>query len=696
MSNPRFPELLAPAGRPDALRAAVQNGADAVYLGEKSFSARTNAVNFTWEEIRAAASYCHVRGVKVHLALNTLISDSELKSVERSAVRAAECGVDAVIVQDLGAAKVLRTVCPELPLHASTQLTAYSEADVNYLYENGFSRVVLSRELSLNEIKKIAKNTDAELEAFVHGALCICFSGRCLMSSFIGGRSGNRGMCAQPCRKRYFGGGKSAFYLSPRDLCLANRLDDMKNAGITSFKIEGRMKSAEYVAAVTAVYRRCIDTGRPLSEADEKLLKDVFVRGDGFTEGYFSGFNTPDIMNYDISNDNITNSVDGALIRQLRRTYIEGEENKKIPVCGHIAMKSGERTSLTLSDTDGNTVQAFGEIPQAAVNKPLSEEDLCGRISKLGSTPFYADKITAEVDGGLILPAAAINSLRRECAEKLSEIRGAAAERAVFPFDFSAERRSAKAARQIICAQVMTKEQLAAAQSADIIIVPLYLWNETAHSEKCALMLPPVIQNSAEALSLALKINAPCGTYAPSVGMAKLLAENGIKAIGDYGLNIYNSVSARICGEICSRITLSPELSLAEIREATAHTDCDTELLAYGNQCVMVSRACLIRGINGKCGCTSSTVIRDKTGAEFTVFGDRQTHLNIVTNSRPTFMADKLADLRKSGAAALRLCFTTESAQLTSDIIAMYRGKMPPVKPKEFTRGYFMKASPSH
>lgn len=682
-------ELLSPAGRPDALRAAVQNGADAVYIGEKSFSARKNAVNFTWDEIRSAAVYCHVRGVKLHLALNTLVSDAELHNIEKSAICAAESGVDAVIVQDIGAAEVIHAVCPELPMHASTQLTAYSEADVNYLYSRGFSRVVLSRELSCDEIAEISKNTDAELEAFAHGALCICFSGRCLMSSFIGGRSGNRGMCAQPCRRKYSCGGKSAFYLSPRDLCLAGRLEDMRNAGITSFKIEGRMKSPEYVAAVTSVYRRCIDSGMPPSQEDEKLLKEIFVRGDGFTEGYFSGFNTPDIMNYDISNDNITGSVDSGLIKQLRRTFIDGEDNKKIPVHGHIILKKGEKAAFTLSDNDGNTAAASGAIPEAAVNKPLSEADLKSRMAKLGGTPFYPENISAEADGGLVLPAAELNALRRECCDKLARLRGRIIPRKTFPFDFSYDN-YAKRRRQKICAQVTTAEQFAAASGADIIIVPLALWEKVSHNEKCALLLPPVIQNSAAALEKALEINAPCGTYAPSLGTAKLLSGHGIDAIGDFGLNIYNSLSARICGNICKRITVSPELSLSEIEEISAHTPAETELLAYGSQCVMVSRACLIRGIRGKCGCAEPAVLKDRTGAEFTVFGDPETHLNTVFNSRPTFAADKLAQLRKSGAAALRLCFTTESGARTKEIIAMYKGNIPPVKPKSFTRGYLL------
>lgn len=682
-------ELLAPAGRPDALRAAVQNGADAVYIGEKSFSARKNAVNFTWDEIRSAAAYCHVRGVKLHLALNTLVSDDELHSIEKSAICAAKNGVDAVIVQDLGAAEVIHAVCPELPMHASTQLTAYSEADVNYLYSRGFSRVVLSRELSCEEISEISKNTDAELEAFVHGALCICFSGRCLMSSFIGGRSGNRGMCAQPCRRKYSSGGRTGFFLSPRDLCLANRLEDMRNAGVTSFKIEGRMKSPEYVAAVTNVYRRCIDSGQQLSAADEKLLKDIFVRGDGFTEGYFSGFNTPDIMNYNISNDNITGSVDSGLIKQLRRTYIDGEENKKIPVRGHITLKNGERAVFTLSDNDGNTVSAAGCIAEAALNKPLSESDLKTRMAKLGGTPFRSERITAEADDGLMLPAAELNALRRECADKLIKLRSRIITRETAPFNFTYEK-FPKRHRQQIYAQVTTAEQFAAASDADIIIVPLSLWNKTAHNEKCALLLPPVIQNSAAALETALRINAPCGTYAPSIGTARLLSAHGLDAIGDFGLNIYNSLSARICGSICKRITVSPELSLSEVKEISEHTSAETELLAYGNQCVMVSRACLIRGIKGKCSCAEPTVLKDKTGAEFTVFGDCETHLNTVFNSRPTFSADKIPHLRKCGAAALRLCFTTESGARTKEIIAMYRGDIPPVKPKSFTRGYLL------
>ena len=261
-------ELLAPAGGVEALHAAVQNGADAVYLGEKSFSARQSAANFTQSELHEAVRYAHERDVAVYLAMNTLVNKNELPLFEKGVAMAAECGVDALIVQDFGCAEMARSICPELPIHASTQMSAHNEKDVEYLLKRGFSRIVLARELEMEEIESIYKNTRASLEVFVHGALCVCVSGQCLMSSFIGGRSGNRGRCAQPCRQLYSSEGRKGYLLSPRDLCLIDELDTLKRIGVDSLKIEGRMKSPEYVATVTGMYRKYLDNPKKVSGED--------------------------------------------------------------------------------------------------------------------------------------------------------------------------------------------------------------------------------------------------------------------------------------------------------------------------------------------------------------------------------------------------------------------------------------------
>ena len=691
INSNRKTELLAPAGKIEALYAAVQNGADAVYIGEKSFSARKNAENFSQEEIKEAVKYCHVRGVKVHLALNTLISDTELKTFENAVANAAESGVDAVIVQDIGAAKMIKEICPALTMHASTQITACNMYDVEALEKMGFSRVVLSRELSQKEIEHIYKNTDAELEAFVHGALCISFSGKCLMSSFIGGRSGNRGLCAQPCRKLYFSEGKEGYFLSPRDLCLAGELEKMIQAGITSFKIEGRMKSPEYVASVTAVYRKYLDSLLPLSKEDEKSLEKIFVRGDGFTKGYFAGVNTPEIMNYSISNDNISSRADNEELKKMRQSYREGAENKKISVTGHLAIKKGENSSFTLYDDEGNCVTEYGESAQQAINVSLSHESAEMRMRKMGQTPFEITEFTAEIDEGLMLSAAELNRLRRDCAEKLVSLRKRIEKKQCVPIIYPKEHRKQPKKEMYIAAQVRTPEQFLSASGADIILVPAELLGKVELNEKCALVLPQVFTDEKALEKEISAYSFPKGGYASSYGGIKLLERCSIKPCADFGMNIYNSFSAKEAEKHCDVITLSPELSLSEIKEIALKTNAQCEAVSYGYQPVMTTRACLIRGIRKDCNCQAPVSIKDKTGAEFKIYADSNTHINTVFNSRPTFMADKLQELKKSFLSGIRLVFSEESPERVREIIAMYKKEIPPEKPAVYTRGYFMK-----
>ncbi|MBQ8391894.1 MAG: U32 family peptidase [Clostridia bacterium] len=688
MNKNIYTELLAPAGKWDALVAAVQNGADAVYLGEKSFSARKNASNFTWEEIENAVRYCHVRGVRVLLALNTLVSDKELSEFESSVQKAAKTGVDAIIVQDLGCAIIARKVCPDLPIHASTQLTSCNKYDVEALQNMGFSRVVLSRELSEKEIRRIYEATGAELEAFVHGALCISFSGKCLMSSFIGGRSGNRGMCAQPCRQMYSCKNKKGYLLSPRDLCLADDLEKMSNAGVVSFKIEGRMKSPEYVASVTNVYRKYLDSFSPLSREDEERLEKVFVRGDGFTKAYFAEKNTPEIMNYSISNDNLSARADESVLKEARASFREGAENKKISVDAVLCIKYNEPSTLTISDGK-HSVRAVGAEGERAINTPLSAERAQSQIGKMGQTPFVLNLFSIDADDNITLPVSELNALRREACELLIEKRGEIHKRNVFFFEYP-KVKNKKKDKPCLVVQIRTKDQFLAARNADRVLVPLSLWDEITPDERCFVLLPQVVCDDEKIIAQLSIISNKYGVYASTPGMIMLAKKQGRKVCADWSCNIYNSVSANALSEMCDGITLSPELSLGAIGEIVSKTDSPCEILCHGYQSVMTSRACLIRGITGKCDCTFPIRIKDKTGAEFVVLGDKNTHLNTVLNSRPTFMADKMKDVYKTGVNGVRLIFTTESGEETSQTIDMYRGKTPPVKPPLFTRGYLL------
>lgn len=682
----KFIELLAPAGKWESLVAAVQNGADAVYLGEKSFSARKNAGNFTWDEIENAVRYCHVRGVRVLLALNTLIGDSELESFEKSVKQAAKTGVDALIIQDLGAAEIARRVCPSIPLHASTQLTSSNVSDVRALQNMGFCRIVLSRELSEKEIAHIYESTGAELEAFVHGALCISFSGKCLMSSFIGGRSGNRGMCAQPCRQKYTCSGKTGYFLSPRDLCLADDLKKMHNAGIVSFKIEGRMKSPEYVATVTSVYRKYLDSFESLTQDDEDILKKIFVRGDGFTKAYFAEKNTPEIMNYSISNDNITSRADEAVLRNARNSFIEDAENKKIPVDAKLEILYDAPSRLTI--TDGYyTVCSTGAAGEKALKTPITAERAEAQIGKMGNTPFKLNQFEFDADDGITIPVSEINSLRREASLLLEKKREEIWDRDTYEFNYPAKSEKAPVP-PYIAVQVRTKEQFENAFGADRILVPISMWDEVCVNEKCFVLLPQVVTDEEYVEKKLSEIPVSFGVYASSLGMIELAGRNGRKVYADWGMNIYNSVSANLASEKCAGITLSPELSLKDIKTVAEKTAVPCEVVCHGNQPVMTSRACLIRGITGKCDCSKPVSVKDKTGAEFVITGDCQTHLNTVYNSRPTFMADKMKDIKKSLIGGIRIILLEESGADVKKVISMYKGKIPPVKPPLYTRGY--------
>ena len=688
MNNNLSAELLAPAGKWEALVAAVQNGADAVYLGEKSFSARKNASNFTWEEIENAVRYCHIRGVRVLLALNTLVSDKELLDFELSVQKAAKAGVDAIIVQDLGCARIAKTVCPDLPIHASTQITSCNKYDVEALQNMGFNRIVLSRELSETEIRRIYDATNAELEAFAHGALCISFSGKCLMSSFIGGRSGNRGMCAQPCRQMYSCKSKKGYLLSPRDLCLADDLKKMKEAGVISFKIEGRMKSPEYVASVTNVYRKYLDSFSPLSREDEERLEKIFVRGDGFTKAYFAEENTPEIMNYSISNDNLSSRADESVLKEARVSFREGTENKKISVDAVLSIKFNSPSTLTLSDGQ-HSVTAKGAVGEKAINTPLKAERAETQIGKMGQTPFVLNFFSFDADDNITLPVSELNSLRREACELLIKKRGEIIERDIYSFEYPTVKNKNKV-KPVLVVQIRTKEQFASARKADRVLVPLSLWNEITPDERCFVLLPQVVCDDENTEKQISEIPVEYGVYASTPGMLMLAKKQGRKAYADWSCNIYNSVSANVFSELCDGITLSPELSLGEIGEIVSKTNSPCEILCHGYQTVMTSRACLIRGITGNCDCTLPIKIKDKTGAEFLVLGDKDTHLNTVLNSRPTFMADKMKDVYKTDVTGIRLIFTTESGEETSRTIDMYRGKTPAVKPPLFTRGYLL------
>ena len=412
-------ELLAPAGSMEAVAAAVQNGADAVYLGYGDFNARRNAKNFSREEFAAAVSYCHLRGVKVYLTLNTLLTDRELPAAAQVAAQASELGADAVLVQDLGVLRMLRQVSPDLPVHASTQMTVHSLDGVKLAADLGMTRVVLSRELSRDQIEYICTHSPIEIEVFAHGALCMCYSGQCFLSSVIGGRSGNRGLCAQPCRLKYGWMDKAdAYPLSLKDLSLAGHLRELRRMGVACVKLEGRMKRPEYVAVVTRIYACAIKEGREPTAEEMDQLTAAFSR-QGFTQGYYLDRQGPDMFGV-----REEGKEPRELFAQARNTYQSGEA-QRVPVTFYAMIRPGEPAQVGVEDPQGRVVTAKGPVPEAARTRPLTAEAVTTQLSRTGGTPYRCEKVRALVEPGLSLPLAALNALRREALDGLSRLRPA-------------------------------------------------------------------------------------------------------------------------------------------------------------------------------------------------------------------------------------------------------------------------------
>lgn len=410
-------EILSPAGGFDSVVAAVRCGADAVYIGAKLFSARAGAHNFDGDELRECVRYCHIRGVRVYLALNTLIFDDETEDALALAKSAAMADIDAVIIQDIGLVSLIQEAIPDLPLHASTQMSVHTPYGAKALYETGFKRVVVSRELSLDEIRRIREFCpEVELEVFVHGALCMCVSGQCYFSAMLGGRSANRGMCAQPCRlpMKY---GDSDHALSLKDNGSLAYLRALEEIGVASAKIEGRMKRPEYVAAATAAAKEARDDGSVSPETEEKL-RSVFSRT-GFTDGYLAGKRGKDMFGYRRRDDVVT--ADSRLLKSIRAAY--QNEAQRVNIEMRLNVAAGERMTLTVSDYARKITVESDEIAEKAINLPLSAERAAQSITKTGGTPYKVTAVVAEADDVAAVSAAALNALRRRALAALDDAR---------------------------------------------------------------------------------------------------------------------------------------------------------------------------------------------------------------------------------------------------------------------------------
>ena len=688
-------ELLAPAGSMDALKAAVQNGANAVYLGCGTFNARQSAKNFTPQTLSEAVKYCHIRGVKVHLALNTLVSDREMGELCELIRHAATAGVDAFIVQDLGVIQQCRKIAPHIPLHGSTQLTVHNLDGVKLCAAWGMTRVVLSRELSREEIRYICANSPIEIEVFAHGALCMCYSGQCYLSAMIGGRSGNRGRCAQPCRQSHgYGRWENKFPLSLKDNCLVDYLKELEEMGVASLKLEGRMKRAEYVAAVTSVYRKAIDEGVVTRVMKDQLMT-AFNR-DGFTDGYYLKELGPQM--FGVRGEE---KEDKKWFQEMRQTY-EGVENPLVDIKFRaVITRSG--SSLAVADEAGNTCQVTGPLPELARTVQLESAALAQRLAKTGGTPYRCVEVRTQVEPGLVLSAAAINAMRREALNQLTAIRGRREQPQVFrPRKFSDV--PGPKGMPGLSIQVTSKEQLTQKLlklETVMLYVPVHILDDDPELTqkllkrgKLAAVLPRIVHDDElprlKAALARLKDLGLTDVLVGNLGLLLPVRELGLQIRGDFGLNIYNSGAVDMARKLeFASATLSFEMTMPQIRDVTKSVPC--ELLIYGRMPLMIMENCLFYNRAGECVCNRGPMkLTDKTGAEFPVIKDGNTCRSVLLNGKKLSWMDRQEDLQRIGVWATRLYFTTENAVEVDRVLSSYI-HADPFDPGACTRGLYLR-----
>ena len=697
------PELLSPAGSPEALRAAVQHGADAVYLGWGEFNARRSAKNFSDEEFREALRYCHARGVRVFLTLNTLLTDRELPKAVETAAEACRQGIDAVLVQDWGLFDLLRKSLPDLPLHASTQMSVFTTGGAREAAADGCERVVIARECSREDTKTIVENTPAEIEIFVHGALCMCYSGQCAMSALIGGRSGNRGRCAQPCRLPYGVDerAKNKYPLSLKDNCLAPALPEMVEMGVSCLKLEGRMKRPEYVAVIARIYSTLIDENRAPTPQEEKELEEAFSRS-GFTDWYWEGKRGSGMFG-----TRPENAPEPKELFNAARAVYEKESRQNAAVHFLFRAAAGEEVTLTAYDEEGHSVTVTGAVPEAARSRAVTAEEIESRLGKTGGTPYRCVETHAEVEDGLSLPASAINALRRQALEELTELRMMPPQRreltAAPPLPEVDCSEESPAFTVSVMRADQISEELLSLRPARIYAPVEVLANMDSlpafEGEWCAL-LPRVWRDRDEEellnLSKSARAKGVTALALSNIGHFSIARKAEMKMVGDFGLNVFNSRSLDYLRQKgLESACVSFELRFAQIRDLKKVLP--AEAIVYGRLPLMITENCLVQNSvgcrldrQGRCvpaqaPCAQGHTLVDRTGAAFPMLGVYG-HRTELQNSRPVWLADR-PEYRRMGLAYARLRFTTETAAECAAILRHYLEGAP--ARGEFTRGLY-------
>ncbi len=693
-------EILAPAGTWEALTAAVRSGANAVYLGIGDFNARRNAANFQLSELKDIISYCHIRGVKVHLALNTLVSDAELPA----ALEIIECGcafgADAFIIQDLGLARLVHAIAPDMPLHASTQMAVMNPAGFRLLESLGFTRAVLPRELSLKEIREIREQTTLELELFVHGALCMCVSGQCYLSAMLGGRSGNRGLCAQPCRLPFEAPGGTGHDLSLKDLSIINQLPALAEAGITSFKIEGRMKRPEYVAAAVTACQNALQ-GISDKQLNEQL-RAVFSRS-GFTDGYLSGRRGPAMFGTRQKEDVLAAAP---ILEQLSVLYQEEHQQAEVDLT--FTARFGQPMALQADlFTEYGPLRAnvTGPIVAEAQNKAATPESVEKQLRKSGGTGYLIQDLDITMDNHCFLPVSALNELRRTALTNLTEqlltkgkknfdlSKGTLSEQIVV----HRPKNGVKLVRFTGIHQVPEKWL----QSSEIphklgishIILPVqtpdYILLQLQQAGlPFGVELPRALYGKQDKLIEKIK---ECAAY----GAAFLLAGNldgvafaqksGLPIIANFSINAFNSLTINELDALGLKgVVVSAELEADQINALKGTTDIG--LFAYGRLPLMLTRNCPIKNGTDCKHCQKSRCLTDRKGVAFPV--QCNNGASELLNSRPIYLADKQQAFRNTDFSLLY--FTTESADTVSQIAEAYDFGSAPTD-GNFTRGLYFR-----
>lgn len=720
-------EILAPAGSWESMAAAVCAGADAVYMGGSRFGARAFADNPEEDRFLEAIDYVHLHGRRIYMTVNTLVKEGELDSLFDFMKPYYARGLDAAIVQDLGVLALLRRCFPELSIHASTQMTITGMRGARVLKELGASRIVTARELSLEEIAAIHREVDIEIESFVHGALCYCYSGQCLMSSLIGGRSGNRGRCAQPCRLPYevndnthtLTDRKDRYVLSLKDLCTLDLIPQILKSGVTSLKIEGRMKSPRYTAGVVSVYRKYVDRYLEYGESDYRvdkkdrdMLLELFDRG-GFSSGYYERHNGQDMVA--LKEKPSFREGNQALFDYLDDTYVKA--GKKEPVTGVLTLREGEAASLSLTRSEeGRTtaVLATGEIPQTAKNQPLTEDKLRERMNKTGDSAFYFESLEIKLYGDLFLPVQALNQLRRDGLSMLQERILSAYQRE----EKTVAHRSAGAVllsgehREFEFAVLLERPDMLKPVLESGIVDLIYLesasfssgqWREIVSAchragKRCALAFAHIFRREAEDYynerADRLRKAGFDGYLVRNLETVDFIKEQKLRAIVVSDTNLYamnHLARFELAALGMGRLTLPMELNRRELKElGTA----GSEMIVYGNFPVMVSAQCIAKTTSG-CDKKPGTLnLKDRMQKTFPVKKYCKFCYNVIDNTTPLSLLSQREEIKSLGPSVLRMQFTSETEQEIRAVLhafeaAFLLGQEAGEPVAEFTRGHF-------